>query len=116
MTETGNMEKEKALFDKIAGKLTAEHSGVVPGKMMSSPGIRYKNKVFAFYNKKEMTFRLGKDFRSGDFKIERYSLLSPFKTKPPLAGWFQILYSERRKWEPLARCALEVMTGELSKK
>ncbi len=110
------MDKEQALFEKIADKLADENKRVAPGKMMSSPGIRYKNKVFAFYAKKEMIFRLGKAFQPEAFKIKSYSLLSPFKSKPPLAGWFQIPFAEKGKWEKLASQALELMTKELAKK
>ena len=110
------MEKEAALFEKIAAKVTEEHRDVAPGKMMSSPSIRYKNKVFAFYHQKEMVFRLGKAFKPKNFKIKKFSLLSPFKNKPPMAGWFQIPFTENRKWENLARRALKVMAKEISKK
>lgn len=54
------MDKEQKYFQEISEKLTAENEHVTIGKMMSSPGIRYKNKVFAFYYKKIMVFRLGK--------------------------------------------------------
>lgn len=110
------MDKEQALFEKISEKLSGENKHVAPGKMMSSPGIRYKNKVIAFYAKKEMIFRLGKEFQPEKFKIKNHSLLSPFKSKPPLAGWFQIPCTEKGKWEKLARQALELMTNELAKK
>jgi len=56
------MDKEEKLFQKIAQKLSGEKSIVHLGKMISSPGIKYKEKVFAFYYKKQMAFRLGKDF------------------------------------------------------
>lgn len=110
------MEKEEIFFEKISEKLSGENGHIAPGKMMSSPGIRYKNKVFAFYAKKEMIFRLGKVFQPEEFKIKSYSLLSPFKSKPPLAGWFQIPYAEKEKWEKLARQALALMASELDKK
>ncbi len=110
------MYKERKLFEKIAAKLTEERRDVAPGKMMSSPGIRYKNKVFAFYHQKEMVFRLGKAFEPEKFKIQKFSLLNPFKNKPPMAGWFQLPFDERRKWEKLARHAQKVMAEELAKK
>ena len=109
------MDKEEKLFEKISETLSGENKSVTAGKMMSSPGIKFKNKIIAFYSKQEMIFRLGKAFQPEKFKIKKYSLLSPFKSKPPLAGWFQVPYSENRKWEKLAREALALMTGELSK-
>jgi hypothetical protein len=70
-------------------------------------------KVFAFYHKKQMIFNLGKDFDPASFEITDYSLLSPFKTKPPLAGWFQIPYAHNHEWEKLARQALSLMVRHL---
>lgn len=110
------MDKEEILFSKIAEKLSKENRYVTPGKMMSSPGIRYKNKVFAFYHKNEMIFRLGKEFQPRKFRLKTYRLLSPFKSKPPLSGWFQIPYTEKGKWEKLARQALELITIEIDRK
>lgn len=110
------MDKEEALFGKIVETLSGESRHVAPGKMMSSPGITHKGKVFAFYHKKEMVFRLGKAFAPEKFKLKEWSLLNPFKNKPPLAGWFQVPSAERRKWEKLARQALAHMIGEREKK
>ena len=45
----------------MAEKLSAEYKNVSTSKMMSSLGIRYRNKFFAFYYNKEMVFRLAKD-------------------------------------------------------
>ncbi len=76
---------------------------------MSSPGIRYKNKVFAFYYREAMVFRLGREFDSTTMGIHDYQLLSPFKTRPPLVGWFVIPPTHLPQWEELARLALERM-------
>ena len=56
------MKKEESLYLVIGDKLIKKFDGVVHGKMMSSPGLKYKNKVFAFYFNEEMTFRLGKNY------------------------------------------------------
>ncbi len=107
------MEKEESLFLSIGDKLIKRHNGVVHGKMMSSPGLKYKNKVFAFYYNQEMTFRLGKGFDLRSFGINKYSLLSPFKNKPPLAAWFNVPYEYQGQWEELAEIALEKLKSEI---
>jgi hypothetical protein len=107
------MSKEKFLFEKIAEKLIKENQNIQIGKMMSSPGIKYKNKVFAFYHNKEMIFKLGKQFNPKSLGIENYQLLSPFKNKPPMAGWFQIPFKYEEKWETLARQALVLISKEI---
>lgn len=99
------MEKEQELFGTIAKKLSRQ-KGIRLGRMMSAPGITSNGKVFAFYWKKEMIFRLGKDFDAAAFGLKEWHLLSPFKRRPPMAGWFCVPYSESRYWETLARRAL----------
>ncbi|MCG8605084.1 hypothetical protein MJD09_08810 [bacterium] len=108
------MEPEELLFNQIAAKLTAENDSVNLGKMMSSPAVKYGNQVFAFYHKKEMIFKLGKDFDPAAFEIIEYSLLSPFKKKPPMAGWFQIPYTYHHQWEVLARQALSLLAAKVT--
>jgi len=94
--------------------LIKKHNGVAHGKMMSSPGLKYKKKVFAFYYNHEMTFRLGKDFNLTALGIDKYSLFSPFKNKPPLAAWFNIPYEYQNQWEELAEVALNKLKTEIS--
>ena len=101
------MNASEKLFFSIGEKLSAENNDVSMGKMMSSPGIKYKNKVFTFYYKHQMVFKLGKDFDPPSIGIINFSLLSPFKTKPPLAGWFEIPSEYEDRWEELARIAMQ---------
>lgn len=107
------MEKEESLFMAIGDKLAKKFDGVAFGRMMSSPGLQYKKKIFAFYYNQEMTFRLGKGFELKPFGIDKYSLLSPFKNKPPLAAWFNISYENREQWEKLAELALDKLKAEI---
>ena len=107
------MDKEESMYLIIGDKLIKKHDGIVHGKMMSSPGLKYKNKVFAFYYNREMTFRLGKGFDLNKLGINKFSLLSPFKNKPPLAAWFNIPYEFRKHWEELAEIALSKLKEEI---
>ncbi len=104
-------DEEELRFRSIAALLASENSAVTLGKMMSSPGIQFRGKVFAFYHDKKMVFRLGRDFQPEAWGISQYSLLAPFKTKPPMADWFEIAFEEQHRWEELARYALHQMSG-----
>jgi hypothetical protein len=110
------MAAEETIFKNIAKKLAREHQDVSSGKMMSSPGIKYKNKVFAFYHNKEMIFKLGKQFDPESLGIKNYQLLNPFKNKSPMTGWFQIPFEYSEKWVKLARRALHLMADEMDRK
>lgn len=109
------MDREEALFQLIVARMTGGDPEVTAGKMMSSPGIKFKNKVFAFFYRGEMVFRLGKDFKPESAGLTHYSLLNPFKSKPPLAGWFQIPFVHADRWPALAENALAKMRAELAR-
>jgi hypothetical protein len=104
-------DKEEQRFRSIAALLTSENSAITLGKMMSEPALHYQGKVFAFYYSKKMVFRLGRDFQPESFDIQHYSLLAPFKTKPPMVDWFEIPFDEQHRWEELSRYALGLLTG-----
>lgn len=101
-------------FNNIVQHLTANESDVVLGKMMSSPGLKVNNKVFAFYHKEAMGFRLGKEFNAAGFGLKTARWLSPFKTKPPLKAWYIVDFEEACFWRELATMAL-VFTKQLKK-
>ena len=110
MTENG-----ESLFNAIGNQLSSEHESVALGKMMSSPGIQYKGKNFAFYYNEKMVFKLGKGYDLKSHDIEHFSLLSPFKNKAPMAAWFEISAEDMEKWDALARIALEKMVAQVDK-
>lgn len=101
------MNKTEATFLTLVNKLSESDPDIFLGKMMSSPGLKYKNKVFAFYHKGEMGFRLGPEFIPEKLGLKNARLLSPFKTKPPLKGWYVVGADESNFWEKLAGIALE---------
>ncbi len=92
-------------FESICKMLTS-NQGVERGNMMSSPGLKYQKKVFAFLHKEKMGFRLGPNFDPIKWGLKNPESLSPFKTKPPLKGWLMIDQKEMDLWEPLADMAL----------
>jgi len=96
----------KDKFNQLVEKYSDQDYGVHLGKMMSSPGLKVNDKVFAFYHKEAMCFRLGKDFDPEKFGLTTAHFLSPFKTKPPLKSWFFIEKEEIEFWEELADMAL----------
>ena len=104
------MSQHTSLFESISAKLTSKYPDVSVGKMMSSPGLKFQDKVFAFYYKNSMGFRLGPNFNPDKFGIRNAKPLSPFKKKPPLKGWFIIDSNESDSWELLSEKALEFTT------
>ena len=100
------MESARNEYDNIAERLVLQHPDVSLGKMMSSPGIKCNGKVMAFFGKDGMGFRLGADFDFASVDIRNPQPLSPFKTKPPLKGWYIVAADEQDKWHVLAEHAL----------
>jgi len=110
------MSQEEKIFHEISENLSGKNELVHAGRMMSSPGITYKNKVFAFYYNREMVFRLGKGFQPESIGISEFNLLNPFKYKAPLAGWFVISGKFLNQWKELANRALKEIQRETSEK
>ncbi len=100
------MSETKLVFDQIVEDMLANEAVVVSGKMMSSPGLKYNGKVFAFYHQNTMGFRLGKAFDPEAFGSTTARFLNPFKNKPPMRAWFIIEDAETELWRPLAYKAL----------
>lgn len=100
------MKNAELVFDQIVDEFVAADIGVVVGKMMSSPGLKINNKVFAFYHQQTMGFRLGKTFDPDAFGSNTARFLSPFKNKPPMKAWFIVDAEEKELWQPLAHEAL----------
>lgn len=105
------MLKAEEIFEELKVQFQ-ERNEVHEGKMMSSRGLQYKGKNFLFNWNENMCFRLGRDFDPGSEGIHHYSLLNPFKTKPPLKDWL-VLSSDFEKWPLLAEVAFEKMKKEL---
>ncbi|HUT49253.1 MAG TPA: hypothetical protein VM325_07930 [Alphaproteobacteria bacterium] len=103
----------RGVFEGIVGRMTAEHDGVAPGRMMSRAAVAYKGKVFSFLgDKDEMVFRLGKGYDPDAAGLVDWSYLSPFKNKPPMRGWIGVRAAQADRWSDLAEKALAVMRAE----
>ena len=100
-------------YFQIAEGLAVENPDVTLGKMMSSPGILYKSKNFAFFHDDEMTFKLGKEFDIESTGVCDWQWLQPFKNKGPMKAWYQIPHSESVHWEKLAKLAIEFIKEEI---
>lgn len=101
------MNKAEIKFMSLVNKFTATDDNIFLGKMMSAPGLKYKDKVFAFFTKDNaMGFRLGEEFDIETSGIKKPRRLSPFKTKPPLKGWWIVNEDESKLWESLTENAL----------
>jgi len=94
----------QSLFEQLVEEYT-QNEGVTAGKMMSSPAIQYRGKVFAFFYKNAMTFKLGKKFDPESYGLTEWSYLSPFRNKPPMRGWVVIEEPEKAQWPQLTELA-----------
>jgi len=90
-----------------------ERDYVELGKMMSAPGIRYKEKNYAFFFKEKVGFKLGKEFDIGAYELSHWEHLNPFKTKPPLTAWYIIGVEDVHVWEEFAGLAYDFIKSEI---
>jgi len=97
----------KAKFYSILKSMSSQHAEVNAGKMMSSPGITFRKKVFTFLYHDSMVFKLGKDRDlKKEYGIDDYALLNPFKNRPPMKGWYVISKENMQVWGQMAKDAL----------
>ena len=103
------MEEEYLCFNEIREGFCASDPDITSGKMMSSEAVTYKGKVFAFFSrKKKMVFKLGKGFDPDTMNFE-IPVFNPFKNRAPLNGWFEVSFSDKKQWKPVAKKALELI-------
>ncbi|MEQ9365100.1 MAG: hypothetical protein RIF32_12690 [Leptospirales bacterium] len=114
-TDSPQLSKASRQFQKILATLSGTERNVQAGRMMSSPGIVRNGKVFAFFWNDEMVFRLGKGFDPSSLNVAEWRYLNPFKGKPPMKGWFVVPPTELKRWDNLARAALDAMRREQEK-
>ena len=93
------------LFDQLVEEYVRKED-VAPGKMMSSPALQYRGKVFAFFHQEAMTFKLGKNFDPDAYGLREWSYLNPFKNKPPMRAWVVVEATEKDQWPHLTKLAL----------
>lgn len=103
------MNKEEQYFNALRNQLCQGSPDVQSGKMMSSEGITYRGKVFAFFSRQQkMVFKLGKDFSPYELEID-IQVFNPFRHRAPLNGWFEVPYIHKKHWPSLAERALETI-------
>jgi hypothetical protein len=99
----------KELYETIVFEYLRQ-SGVTEGRMMSSPALKWNDKVFAFYHDEKMCFKLGDSIALEERGLP-VILLSPFKTKGPLKGWYWVSSEQSSCWSDLTGAALRHLSG-----
>ncbi|MEM7573945.1 MAG: hypothetical protein AAF433_13645 [Bacteroidota bacterium] len=103
---------EENYFNRLRDEFCSQQPAVEPGRMMSSPAITYRGKVFAFFSRqRKMVFKLGKGFDPREYK-NSLSVFNPFTQRPPMQAWFELSYDEHEQWYFFAEMALQQITKE----
>jgi len=105
-------DKSVHTWNFLAEKFAAEQEGVIVGKMMSAPALKYAGKVFVFHSTMGgsvgLGCRLGRDFDVAKLGLNDWQYLAPFKTKPPMKDWIITGIADVDRWEELAQTALDL--------
>lgn len=99
---------ELQIFEEIRQSFCEKHPEITIGKMMSSPAIHHRGKVFAFFSRKQrMVFKLGKDYplNRSNYPLTEFN---PFKTKGPLSGWYELPFMSKLEWKEMTLLALSL--------
>ncbi len=92
------MTKPETYFIDIRKTFLQKNKDVKEAQMMNAPGIAYANRVFAYYFKDAMVFKLGKDFMPENEGIIDWDYLNPYKNKTPMKAWFVIPYEGGKEY------------------
>ncbi len=90
------------VFNGILQEITRDYPHVHLGNMMRSPALALENKVFAFYHRQSMVFKLDEHALFYKEKFSGAGYLSPFKNKPPMKGWVVVPADYQHHWKSLA--------------
>ena len=102
------MTESEQYFLDVKESFLNQNKEAEDAKMMSAPGVGFGTKVFAFYFRDAMIFKLGKDFVPQDEGISNWDYLNPFKNKPPMKAWFVIPFEGGKQyWKRLCEKAFE---------
>lgn len=96
-------------FQKIYSEFPEKYDGVTQGNMMRADALKVNGKVFCFFYEENMCFKLGKNANPERSELADAWLLSPFKNKPPMKGWFVVPFSDAEIWVQLAEEAMLVV-------
>ncbi|MEM1339418.1 MAG: hypothetical protein AAF634_05765 [Bacteroidota bacterium] len=96
---------ELAYFQNICQTLCDNYAEVTEGKMMRSPAIHYRGKVFAFLSRKQkLVIKLGKFFPLDTLEV-KVCEFNPFTTKSALPGWYEVDFGVKDAWPSMAKLA-----------
>jgi hypothetical protein len=107
----GSPMTQTAAFHEVTARLVAGTAGVEPGRMMSSPALTFRGRVFCFLHGEEMVFKLGKDANTQRPELDGWRWLNPFTNKGPMKAWYVVPLQTLEQWEQLAREALALMSA-----
>ena len=102
-----------AFFLQLIHNLEQTHSHLACTRMLSSPAIEYKGRVFAFCQNGQMIIKFGDSERLAGIGIRATSQYQPFSNRVSFAQWREVPYYYHEDWHTIAEMALHAVKAEV---
>jgi hypothetical protein len=112
MSEPTETQTPEALFEQIAAEMDGLYPGIRLGKVFGERCIKVYSKVFAVYSEECMIFKLTKEQHATALSMQDARLFDPSGRNQPMKEWVQVPFMHAQEWVPLAKRALEYVSGE----
>lgn len=96
------MAKEESLYLSIGQGL----KGTEESQMFGKPCFKINGKAFMCFFENEMVFKLKGDIHATALALKGSQLFDPSGKGRAMKEWVQVSYTQKAKWEELAKAAL----------
>ncbi len=100
------------LFDSIAQEFASGDAGITKSKMMGSPCLKVRGKMFAVYWRDAMIFKLAGDAHKNALARKGAQLFDPSEMNRPMKEWVVVPYAHKAKWRAFTESALTYVASK----
>ncbi|MDX1479621.1 MAG: hypothetical protein R3301_18040 [Saprospiraceae bacterium] len=102
-----------AFFLQLIHNLEQDYTHLTRTRMLSSPAIEYKGRVFAFCQRGQMVIKLGSDEQLIGLGVRATPGYQPFMNQVVLSQWREVPFYYREDWREIAEMALNAVKAEI---
>ena len=102
-----------AFFLQLIHNLEQDHTHLARTRMLSSPAIEYKGRVFAFCQRDQLVIKLEDYEQLAGIGIRATSEYKPFSNRLLFRQWREVPFYYREDWREIAEMALSAVKAEV---
>lgn len=102
-----------AFFLQLIHNLEKQYSHLACTRMLSSPAIEYKGRVFAFCQRDRLVIKLDNSEQLAGIGIRATTEYQPFTNRMTFSHWREVPFYYHADWQEIAEMALSAMMAEV---